>query len=525
MKKYLRLQKFKSLLILAIVVMSASTTFAFDDDNYVIITGQVSNKEFGYPIVDQFVFIESEQMSFSSNYYFNTLVTDEDGFFYDTISTQIEYGSFEIYTFDHNGIKESETLHFRFQDITNSNTFLINFHIYMPSQPPALQAKFRIIKKATGDKFRFKFVDETKNNEIISWYWNFGDGHTSTLPDPEHIYTTYGMFKVSLTITAIVNGNEKISIVSKYAHIPLVNYYHLGGHCYSEQFPIDFGKAILYSVDENGLLLPFDTTSLNETLGHYYFYQVPEGRYCVKTQPDETSEFYGNWIPTYYGDSEFWKEAEIIELDQNDFTYHVNLVKAIGIPSGLGEISGKITFTSSGKDEIFYPSNGVDIYLLDANNQPLSCQYTVEDNYFHFENMAMGSYWIYPELTGFTLEKQKIKLTNAIPVIEDVEILINTDAVYLIFPDQADLEDNFTSAPYPNPASNQISFEFNAKNSKDLRLEIVDLNGRVLMTETINLQSGLNKNTIQTDKLTNGFYFLRLTANDFAREQKVMISR
>jgi hypothetical protein len=110
-------------------------------------------------------------------------------------------------------------------------------------------------------------------------------------------------------------------------------------------------------------------------------------------------------------------------------------------------------------------------------------------------------------------------------VIQDVEILINTDAVYLIFPDQADLEDNFASTAYPNPATSQVSFEFNAKNSKDLTLEVVDLNGRVVMTETLNLNSGLNKNTIQTSNLTNGFYFLRLSANDFSREQKIMISR
>lgn len=504
--------------------MTTSAIFAFDDDNYILITGQVSNTEYGNPLEDHFVYIKSESVAFSSNFYFKTLTTDENGFFYDTISTQVNYGSLEIYTHDNDGNKESETLHFRFFDFTNSNTFLINFHVYMPHQTPILQAKFRVIKKMTGDKFRFKFVDETQNDHILSWHWEFGDGNTSSLADPEHIYSNYGMYKVKLTVVSMINGNEVTSYISKYVFIPVVNYYHIGGHCYSEYFPIDVGNAYLYTIDENNLLTPFDTTAFDE-FGFYYFYQVPEGTYCVKTQPDVSSQFYGDWIPTYYGNSEFWKEAEVIDLNHTDYTYHVNLVKSIGIPPGEGKIAGKITFTSSEKDEINYPSSGVDIYLLDAYNQPLGCQYTVEDNYFSFENLAIGSYWIYPELAGFTLEKQKIQLTNIIPVIQDVEILINTDAVYLIFPDQADLEDNFASAPYPNPATSQISFEFNAKNSKDLILEVVDLNGRVVMTETLNLNSGLNKNTIQTSNLTNGFYFLRLSANNFSREQKIMISR
>lgn len=527
MKKYLRLKNFSALLILAFMLISTSSAMAFNngDDNYIIITGQVINSEYGNPIEGHPIYIRSESVSFTANFYFKTLETDESGFFYDTISTQFNYGSLEISTYDNSGIKESETLHFRFMNITNNNVFLVNFNIYMPLQAPLLQAKFKYIKKITGDKFRFKFVDETQNDKIKSWRWDFGDGLTSTLANPEHIYSKYGMYKVDLEVVAEINGAEIVSNISKYVHIARISFYHMGGHCMVDQFPVDKGQAILYLMDEDEVLIPFDTTALNDTLGYYYFYQVPEGNYCIKTQPDKESEFYGTMTPTYYGDTEFWNESKIIKNNHTDFEYHINLVESSGLPAGNGKIAGKVTFTNSDRNGNTYSSAGIAVYILDAFNNPMGYQYTDENSSFSFNDLALDTYWIYPEVAGFELNKESVELTEVIPVIKDVDILINTDAVYLIYPDVAELEDNYVSQPYPNPASSLVSFEINAKNSKDLELEVIDLQGKTLISETLNLKSGLNKNSIQTSSLTPGIYFLRLSGNGIARERKIIISR
>jgi Zn-dependent metalloprotease len=44
------------------------------------------------------------------------------------------------------------------------------------------------------------FVDQSINGPT-SWLWNFGDGTTSTLQNPSHVYLTNGSFNVSLTVT------------------------------------------------------------------------------------------------------------------------------------------------------------------------------------------------------------------------------------------------------------------------------------------------------------------------------------
>ena len=47
-----------------------------------------------------------------------------------------------------------------------------------------------------------QFTDTTVSPEpILSWFWRFGDGSTSTQQNPAHIYRVPGLFSVSLTVT------------------------------------------------------------------------------------------------------------------------------------------------------------------------------------------------------------------------------------------------------------------------------------------------------------------------------------
>ncbi len=55
-------------------------------------------------------------------------------------------------------------------------------------------------------QFQIPATDNT-GSAITGWSWNFGDGSTSTLQNPSHIYTTTGAFSASLVFT---NSNGKV---------------------------------------------------------------------------------------------------------------------------------------------------------------------------------------------------------------------------------------------------------------------------------------------------------------------------
>ena len=48
---------------------------------------------------------------------------------------------------------------------------------------------------------------------IVGWYWDFGDGNTSTQPNPTHIYTDSGSYTVSLTVTNLLGCEHTFSAV------------------------------------------------------------------------------------------------------------------------------------------------------------------------------------------------------------------------------------------------------------------------------------------------------------------------
>jgi PKD repeat protein len=59
----------------------------------------------------------------------------------------------------------------------------------------------------TGDApLPVQFTDET-DASVVSWYWDFGDGSTSTEQNPSHTYTVPGLYTVALSATNI-NGSD-----------------------------------------------------------------------------------------------------------------------------------------------------------------------------------------------------------------------------------------------------------------------------------------------------------------------------
>jgi PKD repeat protein len=50
---------------------------------------------------------------------------------------------------------------------------------------------------------RVTFTDQSTDSDgaIVSWFWDFGDGRTSTNKNPRHWYRGYGTYTITLTVT------------------------------------------------------------------------------------------------------------------------------------------------------------------------------------------------------------------------------------------------------------------------------------------------------------------------------------
>ncbi|MEJ5266599.1 MAG: PKD domain-containing protein [Bacteroidales bacterium] len=78
-------------------------------------------------------------------------------------------------------------------------------HVYIPGAPVA---NFQANKTFTCDGI-IQFTDLSQ--DAISYLWNFGDGNTSTEENPQHTYSSDGVYTVSLTVTN-ANGSDTKTI-------------------------------------------------------------------------------------------------------------------------------------------------------------------------------------------------------------------------------------------------------------------------------------------------------------------------
>ncbi|NIO80976.1 MAG: PKD domain-containing protein [Candidatus Aminicenantes bacterium] len=57
------------------------------------------------------------------------------------------------------------------------------------------------------------FIDTSSDPDgtIVSWFWDFGDGNTSTQQNPSHTYAASGTYTVTLTVTDNDGASDSIS--------------------------------------------------------------------------------------------------------------------------------------------------------------------------------------------------------------------------------------------------------------------------------------------------------------------------
>ena len=81
------------------------------------------------------------------------------------------------------------------QSTTDSSVYVVQNEI--PNIPPAVLFSYTI--KKTGVIFKDQSTDS--DGFIVSWLWDFGDGKTSTEQNPKYLFSAYGTYTVTLSVT------------------------------------------------------------------------------------------------------------------------------------------------------------------------------------------------------------------------------------------------------------------------------------------------------------------------------------
>ncbi len=500
-------------LLFALVVPSTAQVTSYE--KYIYLSGQLTNTLTGAPIPGHDIYITSDSASNNGFSYYAVTKTDANGFYLDTIVTSRNDGILKLYLYDYSGnIFELE----RYYRFVWENTYLMfaNFSIIDPNTTTDFQANFKTMGDPVEDNpLKVLFRDLSIGNSIKAWEWDFGDGTTSEVQDPEHTYELPGLYRVTLTVSSLPPEFEvfRKSTITKQVQVGLTEFAHLGGHVFAQYFPIDFGLAYLYAYDENDQLVPVDTTEI-DTLGYYYFYQLPLGKYLTKARLAPNSVLYGQFMPTYLGDVFVWDESSPVDLDKENWEADIALLPSSGINAGQGQILGRISYDTTHSSGQIIPADDVEILLLNNGGTSLTCGMSDMEGYFVFSGIDYGTYQLYPDVAGIptlpmyvTISEDKPNASGVSLVILPEQITFSIDEIASDFVEDALLI-------YPNPVADEAKIKISMKKASALSVVITDLAGRTVIRQDYSLHKGDSELVLSARHLPAGCYQVVLIPED-----------
>lgn len=287
-----------------------------------------------------------------------------------------------------------------------------------------------------------------------------------------------------------------------------------GNVCLTNQ---QYNCAVVYLIQynpANNTLNALDT--VYTTPNGFCFSNVSPGAYLIKAALCDSSLYFADYLPTYYGNVEFWTTADQVIVQ--DSTVSIGCIDMIpgNNQGGPGFIGGAI-FQGANKAE-GDPMIHVQVNITGDNGVKLYT-YTGQDGSYGFFGLPYGTYTVHPEVIGKITTPAVITLSTENPFDNDVNFGEFTATVLGINETQL----TFTSDLYPNPASEMVSLGINSKAYSNASLSVFNTQGQELITKKIQLISGNQTINQDVQQLSNGFYILRISGDGIKKEFKLLV--
>jgi hypothetical protein len=459
----------------------------------VIIWGHITNDQNNQPISDNPVMINSALIEYS-----NVVYSDLNGAYADTIAAIPDGIPISVATYDCTNILHSNTVY------SNPSPMEVDFSICLDVQ---CRAGFSAVLDSNNKAKNTYLFTDLSYGDPNKWYWNFGDGTTSSEKNPVHQFTTSGNYTVYLTITKMDTSGAWNCFDSTDRIVKTCSYYNVGGLLYAGQFPInnphysgDTGVAYLYRA-HNQWIVPVDTTSFT-WLGYYTFIQELEGSYIIKAGLTEGSSHYNEYLPAYNSDQLKWQTATSFMVDNDIFNNDIHLITANDSLSGPASLQGSVILND---DTTKLPNAEILLFTNELN--PVKVTFSNAEGDFEFPALPFGTYNLYPEVTGKFTRILQVTIDSLHPVADGLQLKVYNHEVTGIAPVQDENDITFGKI-YPNPVTEDFQFRVLSPNILTINAEILTLTGDRILLKNIDMVQGINLLTIPLRNVINGMYFL-----------------
>jgi|GEM_PF-2507216 len=341
---------------------------------------------------------------------------------------------------------------------------------------PQMNCDASFVSELIGNK-KYRFTGDINSAYPTLYYWDFGDTQTANGKVIQHQYLQPGNYMVTLTSISYHPQTMDTCISFSYDTLSVSGSPTAGvwGQIFADTQHLDFGKAYLYSIHpQNQTWLLIDSChthhidSLN--LSYYSFQGLEYGQYSIKVRPTTQSQFYTLLAPAYVGNTIYWNQAQLLNLNQVSTSAPINLTHLF-VNQGYGSIQGTLYEDSKAKD--FNPVAKVPIYLLDQNFVVVRFVYTNAQGLFSFQNLSYQKYYVYADIPNYTVTMANTILDPNQPNQSEINLYVQNGAITPLSRSEV-AQWNL----YPNPAHDYLILE--GDQAIEGVLEIYDAQGRMV---------------------------------------------
>ena len=354
------------------------------------------------------------------------------------------------------------------------------------------------------------FVNTSSGN-FTDAQWSFGDGTGATgLTGATHTYSSNGPWTICLTISdsaGTCQDSYCVTITLGAAN----NNYFISGMISGNNSPIDFAEVYLIQYDSLtqslNLISTYEVSFFDSS--YYIFSNLAAGSYLVKAAADTGAVDFATLIPTYFNNSLFWSTATYVTVGPSQYGVNINMVQGVN-PGGPGFIGGLVSQGANKMEAEGDPLSGVQIMLLDMSNVAVANTYSDANGEYSFANIAYGTYKVYAEILNKVTYPAIVTIDAANPSIANVPVIVNTNEVTTGTP-YIDITNIESALIYPNPAKGSATLNLNLTQVGDYTIQITDMTGRLINSETVSMQQGENLVKLSVQNYAAGLYMVRVS--------------
>jgi hypothetical protein len=237
--------------------------------------------------------------------------------------------------------------------------------------------------------------------------------------------------------------------------------------------------------------------------------------------------YYPAYLPSYFGNSVNWMDANSIIPTGSMFNQDIHLVSNTEILYGSDTITGSLNVVDQNSFEynVYYgnwfgnmPGGSINfdkapnmpVLLLNSMNEPMRFTVSDENGDFIFTDLPVRIYKIYPEKPGFATFPGTVNLTTTAASSQNCTLAIGTSSISIGVENPSISEFQQNIHVFPNPVGESLSLSLLSEEPQNINISIINVDGKEVIKNEKFYSFGKEQFLIPVSSLTFGVYFLKI---------------